>query len=177
LAVLALAAVLAAVAAGCGGDEDEGARSEAWADDVCTSVSSWQDSLRSAVDSLQGEGTVEERIDGALSEAREATDQLRDDLGDLEAPATEAGAEARDEVDELLEQLRAGIDAIRSAAEGVSGVSEALEAVSVVTAQVAAMGEAVSSALSRLGSLDAGEELSDAFRNEESCQELRERGS
>ena len=164
LAVVVL--VFAALAAGCGGDEEDS--NVAWADDVCGSVSSWIDSVRSAADSVQqGEGGVDDAVD----DVKTATQKLDDDLRGLEPP--EAATQVQDTIEQLLDQLQSGVRTIENAVENASG-GNALSALSTIGATISTMSQAVSSALADLQDADTGETLKNAFEDADSCQQLRE---
>ena len=162
--------VLALLAAGCGGDEEDS--NAAWADDVCGSVSSWVDSVRDAAESVtQGEGSV----DDAVEDVKSATDQLDDDLRGLEPP--EAAEQVQDTIEQLLDQLQSGVRTIENAVDNASG-GEALAALSTIGATISTMSEAVQSALDDLRDADTGETLRQAFEDSDSCQDLQdEQGS
>jgi hypothetical protein len=158
--------VVAFLAAGCGGDEEDS--NVAWADDVCGSVSTWVDSVRDAADSVtQGEGGVDDAVDDVKS----ATEQLDDDLRGLEPP--EAAENVQDTIEQLLDQLQDGVQAIESAVENASG-ADALQALTTIGATISTMSEAVQSALDDLQEADTGETLRQAFEDSDNCQELRE---
>jgi hypothetical protein len=99
---------------------------------------------------------------------KESTDELVDGLRDLGRPETEAGEQARSELDELGTLLREQLDEVEAAAESGS------LALATVTAALAAAASAVTSAFESLQSLDAGEELGDAFDDAGSCDSFRE---
>jgi uncharacterized phage infection (PIP) family protein YhgE len=161
--------VVAALAAGCGGDEED--PNAAWADDVCGSVTGWIDSVREAGESLQqGEGSVDDAVDDLKS----ATEQLDDDLSGLEPPA--AAEQVQDTIEQLLDQLESGVRTIENAVENASG-GEALAALTTIGATISTMSEAVSSTFDDLQEADTGETLRNAFEESDSCQELRDAGS
>jgi hypothetical protein len=164
LAVVVL--VVAALAAGCGGDAEDS--NVAWADDVCGSVSSWIDSVRQAGESVQqGEGG----IDDAVDDVKSATEQLDDDLRGLDPP--EAAVQVQDTIEELLDQLEQGVRTIENAVDNASG-AEALAALTTIGSTLSTMSQAVSSALDDLREADSGETLRQAFEDADSCRELRE---
>ena len=172
LAALAAAALLAA---GCGGSEEEVSGDVAWADGVCTSVSTWLESVESAATSLQEDGTVEERVDAALEDVRGATDELGEDLRELEPP--DVGEQATASLDELLDELGAALETIEEAADGASDPADALAALATIGTTVGQMSEAVSSTLDELRELDADATLAEAFDEADSCDDLRREGS
>jgi hypothetical protein len=166
LAVLAL--LTAPVLAGCGG-EDENA-TEAWAGGVCSELSSWATSVEDAIASLTAGGVPsEDDVRTAVDDVSQATQDLGDGLGDLERPETEAGDEAQSEIESLETQLQEQVDAVESAVE-----EGGLPALSQITSAISAAVTAVTSTIESLGSLEAGEELRDAFENSEDCDSLRE---
>jgi hypothetical protein len=165
-------ATVALAAAGCGGD-DEASSSERWAGDVCSSVSSWQESIQSATDSL-GAGGGTDAVEAAVEDITEATRTLADDLETLGAPETEAGAEAAELVETLSDDLAGAVDDVEEALEGVDDASGALAAASAVAAVLTTVGTQVSSIVGELQQLDARGELGDAFDQADSCEELRE---
>ena len=165
LAVLVL--VVAVLAAGCGGDDEDS--NAAWAGDVCGSVSSWVDSVKEAADSVtQGGGSVDDAVDDVKS----ATEQLDDDLRGLEPP--EAAEQLQDTIEQLLDQLQSGVRTIEDAVENASG-GGAIEALTAIGAAISTMSGQVSAALDDLREADTGETLRQAFEDSDDCRELRER--
>ena len=170
--LLLLLLSVAALAAGCGGD-DETSTTVSWADGVCTAITTWTDSISSATESLRADGAVEDRVEAAVDDVKEATDTLADDLEGLGRPETDAGAQAEDALDTLADDVQRGIETIETAADDVSGASEALTAVSTISATLVTMGELVSSTFEELEQLDTAGELEDAFEEADSCADLR----
>ena len=97
-----------------------------------------------------------------------ATDELVDSLADLGRPETEAGEQAKSELDELATQLQQQIDDVEQAAE-----SGSLSLVTITSALTAASA-AVRSSFESLQSLDGGEELRDGFEDAAACDSFRE---
>ena len=170
LGILAVVLVLVTtpVLAGCGGDEESA--SKQWAGDVCGELSAWVTSLHGAVRSLTDNGLSLDAaaVQAATANVREATDELVDGLAGLEPPETEAGEQARGELEELGTQLTEQLEEVEQAAEtGSLGLVP-------VTAALAAAAAAVRSTFESLQSLDAGEELRDGFETASSCDALRQ---
>jgi hypothetical protein len=166
-----LALVLAFVAAGCGGGDDESA-TEQWAGDVCSAISEWTTSLREAADSVTAGGVGQNALQDAVADIKAATSTLADDLRGLGPPETDSGEQAKEALDELSTQIESDVDKIEDALEGVSSATEAVTAASTVSATLSSMATAVGAAFSQLEQLDAGGELEDAFRDASSCDEL-----
>ena len=167
---LALVVVAVLPLAGCGGDDDGG--SEEWAAGVCTDMNTWASDVQDAVSSLTGEGLQIDRDDvqAAVTQAKDATDELVDSLQGLGAPETDAGEAAKSELDELGTQLQQQMDQVEQAVEGESG---ALALAQTAGTAIATAANDVQSTLDSLQSLEGGE-LRDAFENADSCSDLRE---
>ena len=164
--VLLLAAMLAV--AGCGGDEESA--SEQWAGDVCSQLSTWVTEVEGAVTSLTDSGLSLDAtaVQAATEDVREATDALADGLADLGRPETEAGEQARSELDALGTELTQQLEEVEQAAETGSLT------LPTVTAALAAAASTVASTFESLQSLDADEELRDGFATAGSCDSFRE---
>jgi membrane protein implicated in regulation of membrane protease activity len=167
----ALLAVAVLTLAACGGDDES--ESEAYANDVCGSLSTWVTDVQATVQSVTERGLAVSRADiqAALEETRDATDALVDDLEELGPPETQDGQEARSDLDALATQLRQQVDIIEEALESGSGVTEIA---AVVSTAVATAANAVNMTYQNLRELDPGGELSDAFENSDDCDSLRE---
>ena len=124
--VVAAAALLAA---GCGGSSDSDsarARRRAWADGLCSAISTWTDSIKEIGDSLTAGNVSQDALTGAVADAKSATETFTSDLDDLGTPDTEAGAEAKEAVDELSDDLQDGLAKIEDAVDDASGISGVL---------------------------------------------------
>jgi hypothetical protein len=161
-------------AVGCGGS-DSGSSSQPsaseWADDVCSSLTTWSDSIKSATTSLQGNVTADS-LKSAASDVEDATTTLVDDLKSLGTPDTESGDKAKETVDQLSDELSADADKIDGAVKDASGASGVLDAITVVGSTLTTMGTQFQSALSSLEQVDPKGELEDAFSNADSCKSL-----
>jgi membrane protein implicated in regulation of membrane protease activity len=166
--VLALALALA----GCGGDDDEES-AESWANDVCSSLSTWVTDVEEAVQSVTDEGLAidEEDVDAAVDDVSEATNTLIDDLEALEPPETEGGEEARSELESLATTLESEVETVRQAVESDSG---AAEVTSTVSASISTASAEVSSTLETLQEVDPGGELEEGFQNADECDSFRD---
>ena len=171
-ALLALGLALAALAAGCGGDDQSSA--EGWADGVCSAFADWRDAVTEAGESLQAGSLDEDSLRDAVDELQDATDTFAEDLRDLPELDTEAGEEAQQTVDELAENVDKTKEDVRtivgdSEGKGVQGV---LEAGAAIATTLATMGQQLGTAFEQLEQLDAAGELSDAFESSDACSSL-----
>jgi methyl-accepting chemotaxis protein len=165
-------ALLALVAAGCGGD-DGGGSAEAWADDFCTAVTDWTDELEQLGEELGDVSSLTaESIRQAAEDANTATDDFVQRLRDLGAPDTESGDEVESELNELADEVEAQRDEIQEAVEDVEGLGGAAEAIGEIGTALATMGTAIQEALEAVEEADVGGELKAAFENSDACDEI-----
>ena len=172
---VAVAVVLAAglIAAGCGSDEDP---TTAWANDVCSAVSTWRGEITGIVDALAAGQVTRDDLAAHVETAKDATDTLVSDLEALGPPETEGGDEAQDAIGELAAGLRTDVETIETAFDEASGVSGLVNAVSVGASTLGAMGTKITTTVDELRALDVGGELQDAFEQASACDELRSSG-
>ena len=172
--VLSLAALLVVgvLAAGCGSDDSEPSSPTDWADGVCTAITTWTDSIKSAADPIKSGDISEDSLQSAADDVKSATDTLESDLKDLGKPDTEAGQQAKDSLDQLSSDLSTDTDTITSAVEDVSGVSGIAAAATTVATTLTKMQTQVTSTYTSLTQLDAKGELKTAFQEASSCQQL-----
>jgi hypothetical protein len=163
-------ALLAALAAGCGGGDEDSATE--WADGVCSAITSWSGSVTSTTDSLQAGSLTADGLGTSVDEFESATNDFVDELRELGTPETDAGSQAKESLDELAGSIEDSVSQITAAVDDVSGVSGLLNAVSEVSAALSTMSTDVSSTYSELKSLDPGGELEQAFRDADSCDGL-----
>ena len=169
LLVLALAFTLA----GCGGDDDNGSSaSEDYANSVCGQLSMWVADQRDTVASLQDAGlsVTREDLAAAVGDVRDSTQALVEDLRDDDPPDTDAGEQAKGELDSLGTTLTEQVDTVEQALDANTGV---VALASTVTTALSTATSAVKSTLDELQNLDSGE-LKDAFEDSDDCAMLRE---
>jgi hypothetical protein len=169
LAVLALAFLLA----GCGGDDDGGSSaSEDYADSVCGQLSMWVADQRDTLESLQDAGLsiTKEDIEAAVGDVRDSTQVLVEDLRGLDPPETDAGQEAKSELDSLGTTLTQQVETVEQALDANTGV---VALASTVTTALSTATSEVKSTQEELQNLDSGE-LKDAFEDSDDCTMLRE---
>ena len=175
---LVIAVLCASFAAGCGGDDGgSDASATEWADDVCSAISTWTESVAATAQSLRAADPGEDELRDAVDDFESSTSDFVDELRGLGAPETEAGEQAQESLDQLADDVDEHVSEMKRAVDDVSGVSGILEAVTVIGAGLSALGSQVSAAIASLEDLDAGGELEQAFRDADSCDELQSGGS
>ncbi len=174
LASLVVALVAAFLASGCGGGDDNSAT--AWADDVCSAITTWSDSITSTADSLRGGNLSEGAVKSAVDDLQSATSDFVDDVRGLGAPDTDSGEQAKESLDQLADDADESLSTIQSAVDDASGVSGVVQAVTAIGTALSTLGTQISSTFSELEQLDAGGELESAFKDADSCQDLQSGG-
>jgi hypothetical protein len=175
LAIATAAAVLWC-AAGCGGTSTPSGQTEAekWADDVCSSISSWHDSVAKARSTLQHPANLSlSTFEATVREVGDATTKLVKEIGNLGPPDTTAGNQAAEQLSHLSAQLDQQMTVVRKAVHGgAANATEMLASLSTITGALATMAADIKTTLKSLGSLDGATELRDAFKGSATCQQL-----
>jgi hypothetical protein len=172
-ALVSAVAVLAVSAAGCGGDDDNDATTE-WAGGVCSAITTWENSITSAVNSVKDNPT-KEGVQSAVDDAKDATTTFTNDLKGLGKPDTDAGQQAEAALNELSSDVEAGVQQVEQAVETAegAGAAGALSAISAVSATLSTLTSQATTTFSQLQQLNGGDELKDAFDDADSCDDLR----
>jgi hypothetical protein len=168
---IALAVLLAVVlvAAGCGSKSKTTSTSD-WANGLCTAITTWKTSITTAANSLKAGNLTQQSVQSAADDAKTATDTLASDLKKLGKPDTEAGAQAKQDVDDLSTQIQDGVQTIQDTLNSASGLAGILSAVPTVTSSLQTMGNEISSTFTSLKQLDAKGELQTAFKQAPACK-------
>jgi len=170
--------LLVPVAAGCGSDKkSSGSDAQAsWADGLCSSVTVWRDSAKSAGAKVTEGRLSEATLATAASAISEATTKLGEDLRALGKPPTQVSKEARATATQLADDLKNNADQIKTAVAGVSSATEALAAAPAIGAALSAMTDDISSAADNLQNLEKEDDTwKQAFEGSEACQNLANR--
>jgi type I site-specific restriction endonuclease len=178
LAGLGLVAVLA-LAAGCGSDGEQQQQpqptaTEAWADDVCSSVSSWKAAVDHSESMLSHPANLSANdVRHALSFVSTATSKFVSELKDVGPPDTEAGQAAEAELSTLSDQLQQQADIVtRTLDESSGSLQELLAQVSSVSGALSTMVTDTTTAVENIRQLDGADELESAFQDSSACQGL-----
>ena len=158
---------------------DEGPpTTEEWADEVCTSLSDWRESITSLAD-VGGEPFTADTLRDKLDEAEGATTDLVTQLRDLGPPDLDAGDELEQQLDESTEELESSFEDLRESAEEAADApaAEFLQQLAGLASDFAALQAAISTTVSSLENANVAEEskaeLQQAFADAPSCQSLR----
>jgi hypothetical protein len=167
-------AAIAVLGAGCG-SSDSGSATEAWANDLCTSLQTWTEAVQAAGTTLQDTSSLSpESIGGALEGVIDATSTLADDVKGLGPPDVESGEQAQETVTELADTLQTDAATLQDALDeaGDAGITGLLEQISTITQTFGSMASAVGQAFSDLQELDVQGELESAFTDADSCADF-----
>ena len=109
---ISLVAVVAVglLTAGCGSSGSKTTSTTDWVNGVCSSVATWQTSIKSSANSLKGGNLSQNSLKTAVGDMKSATDTLQSDLKDLGKPDSDAGQKAKDSIDELTSELKKDTD-------------------------------------------------------------------
>jgi hypothetical protein len=178
LARLALVAALT-LATGCGGSNAEQqpqqTATEAWADDVCTSVSDWIASVEHSQAMLGDKANLSPgTVRHALKFVADATSAFVTDLKEIGPPDTEAGQAAEQQLSTLSGQLQEQADVVTRTLDQSSGnLQELLAQLSAVSEALSTMVADTTKAVDDIRQLDGAAELESAFQDSPTCQQLR----
>jgi hypothetical protein len=171
ISVVALVLISLVVAAGCGGSSSNESSPEEWAGGLCSALTTWTNSVKSASNSLTSNPS-EDSLKGAAGDIESASDTLVGDLKDLGKPDTKAGQDAKDAVDQLSSEVEDDVQEMQDTVDQASGAQGVLAAASSVSATLSKMGNQINSAASKLDSADPAGELRQAFQDAPACKSL-----
>lgn len=166
-----LLALVTLAAAGCGGSSDK-KTNEAYANNVCKAVGSWETQIKSIATSFNGD-VSQSAVQSKVSDARTATKQLATDIAAVPPPDTEAGRAAKQQLDQLATDASASVTAAQAAADKIKADASVAEITATLVAlvpQLKTLAESTSTAITSLK--DAGGSLASAFKSAGSCQSL-----
>ena len=175
LLIGAVVAAAAALAAGCGSSDSTSSGTTPttqWADGLCSAITTWTSSLTSIASTLKAGNLSKDSLSSAVDDAKTSTDTFTSSLQDLGKPDTDAGAQAKDSVDQLATEISADMQTIQDAVANANGALGVLGAVPTITSTLQAAGQQVSSTIEGFQALDAKGELESALTQSPSCQSL-----
>lgn len=160
-------------------DESEQTSPTAWADSVCTSLSSWRASI-TAISDVSGETLTPESLKQSLSDATTATETLVGDLRQLGPPDLEAGDDVKQQLDSAASEIESSFDTLKQGAEDAADTvspADFIQALAALAPQFQALLDTLSTTVDDLRNANVGEdakaELQGAFGSAPSCQQLQ----
>jgi hypothetical protein len=147
-----------------------------WASGVCSSVSTWLDSVDDTVKGLTSADSLDDAATQARTGVKDATDTLATSISDLGRPSTGDGKKAKKQIDQLTDQLDSLSQSIQ---EALSDPGSNPVQIAGTLAQVGSdVGKAVSevqSTATALKGLKPNGALKQAFKTEPACKQLKKR--
>lgn len=162
-AALTIVAVALAVS-GCGSSKKETSPAVAWADGVCSAVTTYKTSLETTATIVKKGTFSKSALNDAADSVKNATETFVTTVKDLGAPDTPSGQTVKKTIDDLASSLQEAAQTIQDATSG-----SALSAVSTVSTALVTAQSQIATALDQLKKADAKGELHDAFSKAPSC--------
>jgi hypothetical protein len=166
------AALLGLVAAGCGGKSSDTKANEAYADNVCTAIGTWEQEIKSIATNFSGD-ISKASLQTKLSQAQSATNKLLKQIKAVPPPNTSEGQAAKQQLDQLSSDIDNAVNAAKTSLgqlKANASVATISAAVATLVPQVQSLANQTRSAISTLK--NAGGSLSKAFQNTDSCKSL-----
>jgi len=172
---IAVAALLMRVTA----DDTNRASPAAWANSVCTSLSTWRSSI-TAISDVSGETLTPESLQQSLGDATTATETLVADLQQLGPPDLDAGDDLKQQLDSAASEIESSFDTLKQGAidaADASSPADFIQALAALAPRFQALLDTISTTVGDLQNAsvaaDARDELQAAFANASSCQDLQ----
>jgi ABC-type transporter Mla subunit MlaD len=167
--------MVAVVAVGCGGSSPE----EEWAGSVCSDIGDWKSQVQKASEDVKTQlqspqaGTLA-AINTDVRSAVDATQQLATDLKATKPPDTEAGTQAKQQIDSLASQLETTVTSAKQTVASVPQEAGLVETARKLAPLASDLSSLLASASSTLSSVQAGaSEIKDGFEKADSCKQFR----
>jgi hypothetical protein len=177
-AALVLVLALAALAAGCGGDDsdggDEAVEPATWASGFCDALQTFTTGISEAGADLAGEGipSGDEIID-VIDNAATAATTFADDLRELGRPDVPSGEEIQSELENAASEAGDTFDAVK---DEVDGAIDSATDVAVVAGAIAEAAQTaltgIQAATNRLQELDVQGTLTSALEAASECTDV-----
>ena len=171
-------AVLVLSVAACGGGAGNtttnsaagGSSSVQWANGICTSFTTWKNSLESIKTDFKSQPS-ESQLRQAGRQVENATQTLARSLKQLGKPDTAQGATAKKNLDALATSLETGMDKLKDTLNtSASGDAGVLAQISTIAATLSAMGNHLELAGANLKNFAPSDDLRQAFHQAAACQ-------
>jgi ABC-type glycerol-3-phosphate transport system substrate-binding protein len=169
--LLGLLAVLALVAAGCGGSSDKKAN-EAYANSVCSAVAAWEQQVKTIATTFSGP-ISKTTLDAKIAQVKTETKKLVSQIKAVPPPNTSDGKAAKQQLDQLSTQVNTTITNAQSAVSQIPANASAVEVASALIPLAPQVQSLATSAQTTLKSLQSAKgSLASAFKSTSSCKNL-----
>ena len=171
--MLALIAVLAFVAAGCGGSSADTKANDAYASGVCSAIGSWEQQIKSLTSGGFTGGISKATLQSKIAQAETATKTLATQIKAVPRPNTSDGQAAKTQVDQLSSEAASTISTAQAAVASIpanASITAVAAALVPLAPQVKGL---LTTAQTTVKSLQSAKgSLSSAFKSADSCQNL-----
>ena len=126
------------VVAGCGGSSSDKKANEAYADNVCTAIGTWQQQIKDIATDFSG-GISKASLQKKLDQAQSATNTLVKDAKAVPPPDTDEGQAAKQQIDQLSSDVKSTVNSAQSALDQMqddASVATLTAAVALLAPQV-----------------------------------------
>lgn len=172
-----LVVLLSVVAAGCGGSSQSA--EEKWANDVCGQVTTWKDSVTTAVNDIQSQvqspsSASIDSIKSDITTISDATKKLSSGLKSTGAPNTDAGTQAKQQVDAFTTQLDTTVQTAKdktSSIESGASITSIVSTLASLGPSLQALGTSAQTALKSVQTSSSA--LKDGFQKADNCKPYR----
>jgi hypothetical protein len=141
-------------------------------------MSDWKSSITTITTDFSS-GISKDVLTQKVDEAEQATSELADQLKAIGPPETEAGDQAKSEIDQFADTTKSSVDAIKTEVESLQGegVVGFTAGVASIAGELDTIVQTGKTTLSDIEQLDASGELKTAIENDPTCQSLTSSGN
>lgn len=171
--MLALVAVLALVAAGCGGSSADTKANDAYASGVCSAIGTWVQQIKSVTSNGLTGGASKASLQSSIGQAQTATKTLAKQLKAVPRPNTSDGQTAKTQVDQFSSQAASTVSAAQSAVASIPANASTADVAAALVPLAPQVKGLATSAQTTVKSLQSAKgSLSSSFKSADSCQSL-----
>ena len=170
--MLALLAVVALVAAGCGGSSADTQANEAYASGVCSAIGSWEQQIKGLASNFTAD-ISKANLQSTIAQAETATKTLVKQIKAVPRPNTSEGQAAKTQVDQLSSQVTSTVSSAQSAVASIPDNASLTTVAAALVPLVPQVKSLVTTAQATVTSLQTAKgSLASAFKSADSCKSL-----
>ena len=170
--MLAMLAVLALVASGCGGSSSDTQANDAYASSVCSAIGSWEQQIKTIATDFSG-GLSKASLQSKITQAGTATKTLATQIKAVPPPNTSDGQAAKKQADQLSSQLTSTVDSAKSAVASIPTNASAVTVAAALAPLAPQVKGLATTAQATVTSLQTAKgSLASAFKSSDSCKNL-----
>ena len=170
--MLVVLAVLAFVAAGCGGSSSDTKANEAYANSVCSAIGAWEQQIKSIATDFSG-GISKASLQSKIAQADTATKTLKTQIKAVPPPNTSDGQAAKTQVDQLSSQVASTVSTAQTAVASIpdnASLTTVAAALVPLAPQVKGLASTAQATVTSLQTAKGS--LASAFKSADSCKSL-----